>query len=97
MGSSLMLCFVMVWMQFRDTIRRFCDTELSPQIAERIDRENEWPELRSFWKKLGDLGLLGITAPGKPTNPPIPRDKTASISSLIEGLSSNISPSFLSK
>ncbi len=54
----------MTLMQFRDTIRRFCDAELSREVADRIDRENEWPELRSFWRKLGDLGLLGIMAPG---------------------------------
>ena len=51
-------------LQFRDTIRRFCDAELSPH-ADMIDRENGWSEFRNFWMKLGDMGLLGITAPGE--------------------------------
>ncbi len=44
-------------------MRKFCDSELSP-YADQIDRDNDWSELRSFWKKLGDMGMLGITAPG---------------------------------
>ncbi len=48
----------------RDTIRKFCDSELSPH-ADRIDKENGWDDgYRPFMKKLGDMGLLGITAPG---------------------------------
>lgn len=44
-------------------MRKFCEAELSP-YADQIDRDNTWPELRNFWKKLGDMGMLGITAPG---------------------------------
>ncbi len=42
----------------RDSVYLFCQKELSPQ-AEHIDRSNEFP--MEVWKKLGDLGLLGIT------------------------------------
>lgn len=48
----------------RATVRKLVEEELSPVAAE-IDRNNEFPGLREFWKKLGVLGLLGITAPEK--------------------------------
>ena len=51
-------------MQFRETIRKFCDAELAP-YADQIDRDNSWDQFRPFWKKLGDMGLHGITAPGE--------------------------------
>lgn len=47
---------------FRESIRRFVDHELAP-IAVKIDRSNNFP--MDMWKKLGDLGLLGITIPEK--------------------------------
>src|SRR5919205_4383529 len=37
-----------------------CDAELAPRAAE-IDRKNEFPS--DMWKKLGELGLLGISIP----------------------------------
>ena len=43
----------------RQTVRDFAEKEIAP-IAEQIDRENEFPA--HLWKKLGNLGLLGITA-----------------------------------
>jgi len=52
-----------VFIQFRSTIRKFCEAELQP-YADQIDRDNGWAGLRTFWKKLGDMGMLGITAPG---------------------------------
>ncbi len=42
----------------RDTVRDFAAAELAPRAAE-IDRENLFPA--DMWKKMGDLGLLGIT------------------------------------
>jgi isovaleryl-CoA dehydrogenase len=33
------------------------------RFAYEIDKENNMHDLREFWRKLGDLGLLGITAP----------------------------------
>ena len=47
--------------QLRETIFNFCQKELAPH-ADAIDKNNGWTELRPFWRKLGDLGLLGITA-----------------------------------
>ena len=44
----------------RDSVRRLSDDELAPRAAE-IDRQNEFP--MDMWKKLGDLGVLGISVP----------------------------------
>ena len=43
----------------RDTVKAFADKEIAPRAAE-IDRSNEFPA--ELWRKLGDLGLLGLTA-----------------------------------
>ena len=42
----------------RDTVRDFAAKEIAPRAAE-IDRANQFPP--DLWKKLGGLGLLGIT------------------------------------
>ena len=44
----------------RDTVYQFATTEIAPQAAD-IDRNNDFP--RDLWRKMGDLGLLGITIP----------------------------------
>jgi Acyl-CoA dehydrogenases len=43
----------------RDSVRSFSADEIAPRAAE-IDRTNEFPN--ELWRKLGDLGVLGITA-----------------------------------
>ncbi len=42
----------------RDSVKRFADKEIAP-LAAQVDRENLFPA--AMWRKLGDLGLLGIT------------------------------------
>eukprot|EP01147_Barroeca_monosierra_P008438 gene8438-10223_t len=52
-------------LELKDTIHKFAQQELAP-YAQDIDKDNGWVNLRKkkdFWRKLGDLGLLGITAP----------------------------------
>ena len=44
----------------RDTVQSFAAKEIAPRAAE-IDRVNEFPA--DLWKKLGDLGLHGMTVP----------------------------------
>ncbi|XP_061856301.1 isovaleryl-CoA dehydrogenase, mitochondrial isoform X2 [Colius striatus] len=48
--------------QLRQTMTKFCQEHLAPK-AQQIDQENEFKGMREFWKKLGELGVLGITAP----------------------------------
>ena len=43
----------------RETVNRFARDEVAP-LAEEVDRENAFPA--PLWRRLGDLGLLGITA-----------------------------------
>ncbi|MEE6491902.1 hypothetical protein FKM82_016418 [Ascaphus truei] len=50
--------------QLRHTLHKFCQEHLAPK-AQEIDQQNEFKDLRGFWKKLGDLGVLGITAPAQ--------------------------------
>ena len=42
----------------RATVQQFATDEIAPRAAD-IDRANEFPA--DLWRKLGDLGLLGIT------------------------------------
>ncbi len=44
----------------RDTVRRFSDVEIAPRAAD-IDRENTFPA--DLWRKMGDLGVHGLTVP----------------------------------
>jgi len=43
----------------RDSVAHFAAREIAPRAAQ-IDRDNEFPA--DLWKKLGDLGVLGMTA-----------------------------------
>jgi isovaleryl-CoA dehydrogenase len=42
----------------RETVRQFSAAEIAPRAAE-IDHSNQFPT--QLWRKMGDLGLLGIT------------------------------------
>ena len=46
----------------KDSIQEFCKREITP-LAEDIDKKNDFPS--HLWKKMGELGLLGITAEEK--------------------------------
>jgi isovaleryl-CoA dehydrogenase len=44
----------------RETARRFAEDKIAPRAAE-IDATNTFP--RDLWPAMGEIGLLGITAP----------------------------------
>ncbi len=46
----------------RETVFKFAQKEIAP-LADKIDKENSFPN--QLWKKIGELGLLGITADTK--------------------------------
>src|SRR3954471_14528982 len=43
----------------RDAVRAFAQSEIAPRAAD-IDRTDQFP--MDLWKKMGALGILGITA-----------------------------------
>lgn len=47
--------------ELRENVFKFCQNELAPH-AVALDKENNFPDMRNFWKKLGEQGFLGITA-----------------------------------
>ncbi|KAL8601523.1 hypothetical protein ACOMHN_000465 [Nucella lapillus] len=48
--------------QLRESVFQFCQKELAPK-ADEIDKTNTFADLRDFWLKCGEMGLLGATAP----------------------------------
>lgn len=46
--------------ELRQATVDFCKAEITPAVAHQTDLENNFPN--QLWKKMGDAGLLGITA-----------------------------------
>ena len=44
----------------RDLVTKFAEAEISPRAGD-IDKTNDFPA--DLWLKMGDIGILGITAP----------------------------------
>ena len=44
----------------KESIHKFAKENIGP-IAEQVDKTNSFP--MEMWKKMGDLGILGMTAP----------------------------------
>jgi len=48
--------------ELRETVKNFAQAELAPH-ADAIDKANNFPQLREFWMKCGDMGFHGVTCP----------------------------------
>ncbi|KAK4961902.1 hypothetical protein LTR10_002395 [Elasticomyces elasticus] len=46
--------------ELRERTIEFARREITPEVAQKTDHENEFPN--EMWRKLGDAGLLGVTA-----------------------------------
>ena len=47
--------------ELREAVHEFCKKEIPQELAIQVDTANAFPS--AMWKKLGDAGFLGITAP----------------------------------
>lgn len=50
-------------MDFRQSVRAFAEKELPEEVVKKIDADGHWKDFRAFWRKMGQMGLLGVTAP----------------------------------
>ena len=44
--------------ELRETAEKFAQEEIAP-LAEKMDKEDKFPH--QMWKKMGDMGFLGMT------------------------------------
>ena len=49
----------------RQTVRSFCERELPQTLVQEIDKSSEWDGFKNFWRKLGEMGFMGVTVPTK--------------------------------
>ena len=49
--------------EIRYSMRKFFETELTPEICKKVDEDDHYPEYRELFKKCGDMGLFGMTVP----------------------------------
>ena len=47
--------------ELRHSVRKFIEKELPQNLVQKIDKEDHYAEFRSLWKKLGKLGVHGVT------------------------------------
>lgn len=59
-STNLDFCLEDTTNRLRASVQRFAEQEIAP-LAAGIDEKNAFPS--QLWQKLGDLGVLGITAP----------------------------------
>lgn len=50
-------------LQLTDLVHSFLRKEIPNEVASQIDREDNYASFRELWRKLGSIGLHGITAP----------------------------------
>jgi len=51
--------------ELRSNVRKFVEKELTQQLVQQIDKDGHWSGFRKFWRKLGQMGLHGVTAESK--------------------------------
>ncbi|GBF96798.1 hypothetical protein Rsub_09654 [Raphidocelis subcapitata] len=49
--------------EFRSNVQEWAAGTITPEIAEEVDRSNNFPKHVDLWREMGAFGLLGITAP----------------------------------
>lgn len=49
--------------ELRDLVHSFLKRELPTNVSAQIDKDDNYPAFKELWKKLGSIGLHGITAP----------------------------------
>jgi isovaleryl-CoA dehydrogenase len=49
--------------ELRQRVRSFIEKELPAGEVQQMDRTSEYKHFRRLWKRMGDMGLLGVTAP----------------------------------
>lgn len=51
--------------ELRSSVRAFMEKELPQSLVQKIDKEDNYAEFRTLWKKLGKMGFHGMTVPNE--------------------------------